>query len=683
MFPLFRPTGSSGCAEGRRRVGRGYQAGLAGGLGFVLVVVAPPAGAAAAPVPVTPPGLPGGIEALQPYVGQLGCDPVAKPGVSAFRSMLLSTYTDTRTLGIVRDCGVGGASEHKEGRAFDWGVSAYNPAHVAEVKALLDWLLASENGVRAARARRLGIMYMIWNRKIWKAYQLDRGWQDYTGPSPHTDHVHFSFGWNAARQRTSWWTKQVAAVDYGPYLSSPPAAPLPTVVPVRSPDNLKVLAVYGGLVLRTGSEGAAVTRMQSALQIEADGYFGPQTEAAVRAFQASQGLSGTGVFGSAEWKALFPRPIHPFGQFQGLTSRAVTGWAADADTSSPIQVRVRVDGETVSTATADLSRPELANSHPGIGTAHGYQVPVRIPPGRHTVCVTAINVGAGTDASTGCASITVVPSPLTGLSTKPGTVELFSRGEAGDAQRRTFSAGAIGPVRSLAGRILGAPAAVSRTPDSQEVVVRGLDDQMYVSARSTDGSYTPWRSIGGSVTSRPALSARGSTGRVDLVARSTDGTLHHRVSTTAGNWSAPVSLGGAVLPGTAPALAWTASGRLDVFIIGTDKQLWRRSRSSGGTWSRWEALGGTPAGDLTAVATSWSGVSVAMRSTDDRGYLRGVASEPGSGRWTPLGGTLAAAPAIANAPGSGVTEVFATGTDGRLYRNTRTSGSWTGWIRQD
>lgn len=43
-----------------------------------------------------------------------------------------------------------------------------------------------------AHYKELGIRYLIYNRKI---YQAKNGFQpeDYTGPSPHTDHVHISF----------------------------------------------------------------------------------------------------------------------------------------------------------------------------------------------------------------------------------------------------------------------------------------------------------------------------------------------------------------------------------------------------------------------------------------------------------------------------------------------------------
>lgn len=43
-----------------------------------------------------------------------------------------------------------------------------------------------------ANAGRLSITYIIWNRAIWDS-RNSRGWERYTGSSPHTDHVHISF----------------------------------------------------------------------------------------------------------------------------------------------------------------------------------------------------------------------------------------------------------------------------------------------------------------------------------------------------------------------------------------------------------------------------------------------------------------------------------------------------------
>ena len=185
------------------------------------VLLATPA--AAAPPTVSPSSA---IEVLAPYQGQAICDPVARPGAVALRQLVLQHYPGTGDSGIVRACTAVGASEHKEGRAWDWRVSTANPTHVTQVAEFTTWLLApDEHGNTAAMARRLGIMYMIWDAKIWKSYQADRGWQRYTGASPHTDHVHFSLSWAGAYAQTSYWSGTVAPVVPGPVPPPTSAAP--------------------------------------------------------------------------------------------------------------------------------------------------------------------------------------------------------------------------------------------------------------------------------------------------------------------------------------------------------------------------------------------------------------------------------------------------------------------------
>jgi len=62
-------------------------------------------------------------------------------------------------------------------------------------------------------------------------------------------------------------------------------------------------------MLRIGSTGVDVSHLQALLDsnqanLVIDGYFGPVTEAAVKAFQASKGLSATGIVDLATWRAL-------------------------------------------------------------------------------------------------------------------------------------------------------------------------------------------------------------------------------------------------------------------------------------------------------------------------------------------------------------------------------------------
>lgn len=156
--------------------------------------------------PRTPP-FGSAIDAYQSYVGQSTCDPTPKPGVVDFRNLVLATYPGTGDYGISRDCNVGGQSEHKEGRAWDWAVNAFDGAQKAQADDLINWLLANDNwGNAHAMMRRLGIMYIIFNQQIFSAYRTSEGWRPYTGSNPHTDHVHFSFGWPGAWAQTTWWT---------------------------------------------------------------------------------------------------------------------------------------------------------------------------------------------------------------------------------------------------------------------------------------------------------------------------------------------------------------------------------------------------------------------------------------------------------------------------------------------
>ena len=60
-------------------------------------------------------------------------------------------------------------------------------------------------------------------------------------------------------------------------------------------------------LLKVGSRGPAVVRVQRALGITADGIFGPQTRRAVRAFQKRHGLLVDGVVGPQTRRALFDR----------------------------------------------------------------------------------------------------------------------------------------------------------------------------------------------------------------------------------------------------------------------------------------------------------------------------------------------------------------------------------------
>lgn len=211
----------------------------AAGLASAVLAVAAPSANATVPVPKPPVALPAAIEPMPPYQPQTYCNPVNKPGVVAFASLLTATYRDTTVVSISRPCGTD-TSEHYDGRALDWGVYYKNPAQVAEVNAVFAWLFAKDAaGNTNAMLRRLGIMYIIWNKQIWGTWS--QKWEPYacSGETAcHQNHVHFSFDWSGALKKTSFWTGVA---------STPMPTPHPLFTSLTTKQVVKVPATRNGV----------------------------------------------------------------------------------------------------------------------------------------------------------------------------------------------------------------------------------------------------------------------------------------------------------------------------------------------------------------------------------------------------------------------------------------------------
>ncbi|HTZ45904.1 MAG TPA: hypothetical protein VMB79_18735 [Jatrophihabitans sp.] len=89
-----------------------------------------------------------------------------------------------------------------------------------------------------------------------------------------------------------------------------------------------------------------------------------------------------------------------------------SGWAADWDTTAPIQVGLYADGALVSTTTASGTSGNLNATYPGYGDNHGFDVYATKSPakGTHTFCLRAFNAGGGTDHDLLCRTY-VTPGP--------------------------------------------------------------------------------------------------------------------------------------------------------------------------------------------------------------------------------------------------------------------------------
>jgi peptidoglycan hydrolase-like protein with peptidoglycan-binding domain len=303
---------------------------LAGALVASCLVVglsAATAAVAATPVPRVPAGLTTAIEPLADYVPQTSCDPTVKPGTLELAQLLTSTYAGT-TFGSAYACGTDGSvSEHYEGRAIDWMVSIRNKSQHADALAVINWLLATDaRGNRFAMARRLGVMYLIYDNLMWGAW--DGTWQAYDNcaktPQPsddnacHRNHMHISLSWNGAMGTTSFWTNKVVSTDWGPCRArdlnwaprrtarnAVPCGQYPTVEPAPHATSVKrALVTWSGAYAHWGATGPVVTAVQRALHVSATGTYAGTTRAAVKSFQAHHALPETGAMNQTTWRAL-------------------------------------------------------------------------------------------------------------------------------------------------------------------------------------------------------------------------------------------------------------------------------------------------------------------------------------------------------------------------------------------
>ncbi|MET0928749.1 MAG: peptidoglycan-binding protein [Aeromicrobium sp.] len=272
---------------------------LTGLTGSPAVAGEPPVPLPTAPTgitsPVTPPA---GIDPVSPYLPQVSCSPIDLAGPMMLRDLVIATYGIGGRGNISRGC-TDGLSEHSEGRAWDWMVAVKDPAEKAAAADFIAWVTRDDG----YNARRLGIMYVIYNAKIWSVYNTRAGWRKNVG---HTDHVHISFSWNGARGNTSFWTGQVGTIDHGPCVrftgsyaertSSPRAKPCPR------PTSALVRTSRGNA--QYGRIGGTVKRGQAALGVPVTGRFDDATWTAVRNYQRAHDLPATGVLDQPTWASL-------------------------------------------------------------------------------------------------------------------------------------------------------------------------------------------------------------------------------------------------------------------------------------------------------------------------------------------------------------------------------------------
>jgi hypothetical protein len=136
------------------------------------------------------------------------------------------------------------------------------------------------------------IKYLISNSRIANPDIENWKWRPYNGANPHDCHVHISVKpeKNLYDSEKAWRLHEFVAQPDAPQVVDHP-------------------------LLRRGSEGEDVRRLQAALGIAVDGDFARGTEKAVREFQKAHGLPVDGIVGNYTWRELLkakpttPKPL--------------------------------------------------------------------------------------------------------------------------------------------------------------------------------------------------------------------------------------------------------------------------------------------------------------------------------------------------------------------------------------
>ncbi len=324
--------------------------------GVIAGAPEPGVGLPAATVPAgAPVALPAEYDVRPEYEGQSQCDPVAKPGTQRLADLIKATYGGDEVVWIPRDCGVGGQSEHKEGRALDWMGSVRDTGSRAEHEAFLNWLLGPDQfGIEYGNAIRLGVMYIGWNDRIWRGYDINKGWTELKGcfakpdkgsdNTCHRNHIHISLTWDGASGRSSFWDGTAFTAPFcAREKSSAGGAPVTRVGGVVAVDQVRVV------------DTRSVTGVKERCRLQQDRWNGDSH----RIFAKVTGVGGVPADGVA---AVLVR-VSALGTNAATTLRV---WATGAGSSVPV-VKAPMNAD----ASGDAIIPVASNGTIVIATTSG------------------------------------------------------------------------------------------------------------------------------------------------------------------------------------------------------------------------------------------------------------------------------------------------------------------------
>lgn len=134
--------------------------------------------------------------------GGRNCSGTFTAGAAELRRHILATFPGVTAIGGYscrpNTANTSETSVHGIGRALDIMIPRIGSRGNAAVgDPIANWL------VRNAAA--IGIQYIIWNRVQWNGSRSGRKDNAYTGPNPHTDHIHAELNRDGAARTTPWF----------------------------------------------------------------------------------------------------------------------------------------------------------------------------------------------------------------------------------------------------------------------------------------------------------------------------------------------------------------------------------------------------------------------------------------------------------------------------------------------
>ncbi|MGH3655794.1 MAG: hypothetical protein ACRDUA_03960 [Micromonosporaceae bacterium] len=249
-------------------------------------------------------------------------------------------------------------------------------------------------------------------------------------------------------------------------------------------------------------------------------------------------------------------------------------------------------------------------------------------------------------------------------------------------------AAAVPTTVFLGGRLIGGPAlAVAPAevlgPDSALVVFgRGTENALWWRHQTATG-WAPWRSLGGTLTSKPgaAVSMTNEFGALNVFVRGADGYMWYRAWRATGDWAAWRTAIGSSLKRITP-LAGTGPGASasEVAFARTDRHIAVLGRT--GTANQFVDFGGLTNTDPGATRAPGPSVPVVVafaRGLDNAlWYAQSALPLGGTVRWQSLGGRLTSGVTAATTP-SGQVYVFALGGDNQVWMRTGVWPNLDGW----